>query len=60
MDIRKLIAGAASGLLAAVVVDVQAWSRSGGAFDWGLAFKRWVSGAVSGAVAAMGIGAVPE
>ena len=53
---KKLVAGALSGLLAAVVVDVNAWSKASGAFDWGLALKRWVAGAVSGATAALGVG----
>lgn len=52
---KKLIAGTVSGFLAAFVVDIHAWSRSSDAFDWGLAVKRWVSGAVSGAVAAFGV-----
>lgn len=59
-DVRKLIAGAVSGFFSAFVVDLHAWSKAGGAaFDWGLAVKRWVAGAVTGLTAAMGIGALP-
>ena len=56
--VKKLIAGAVSGLLAAVVVDVHAWAKSSEAFNWGLAVKRWVAGAVSGATGALGMGAI--
>lgn len=59
IDIRTLVAGAVGGFLAAVAVDVNAWARSGGEFDWGLAFKRWVAGAVSGAFGGTGAGLVP-
>lgn len=59
-DLKKIFAGAVSGLVAAVVVDVHAWSKApkGEAFDWALAVKRWVAGAISGATAALGIGSV--
>lgn len=52
------VAGLASGLLAAVLVDLDAWAVSGDGFDWGLAVKRWVAGAVSGFVGGLGAGAV--
>jgi hypothetical protein len=58
-DIRKLIAGAVSGFVAAFVVDVHAWSQQTHPFDWSLAAKRWIAGAISGVTAAMGIGAIP-
>ena len=53
---KNVIGGAVSGFLAAVLVDVDAWRKSSGAFDWGLALKRWVSGAIAGALAGAGIG----
>jgi len=56
---KKIIAGALSGVLAAIVVDVHAWSKGEGSFDWGLALKRWVAGGVSGAAAAAGLSGVP-
>lgn len=57
IDYRRLAAGALSGAVAALVVDVHAWSRAKKpGFDWGLALKRWVAGAVSGAAAALGVG----
>lgn len=42
--------GAVSGFASAFLVDLHAWSKAGptAAFDWALAAKRWVSGAVSG------------
>ena len=56
-DLKKLVAGAVSGAVAALVVDINAWSRAKGSrFDWALAAKRWVAGAVSGAAAAIGVG----
>jgi hypothetical protein len=54
-DIKKLIAGAASGFLAAFVVDINAWSKSKEPFDWQLAVKRWVAGAIAGASGAFGV-----
>lgn len=56
----KLIGGAASGFLAAAMVDVRAWRKSGGTFDWGLALDRWATGAFTGALGACGIGVVSE
>lgn len=55
MDLKKLIAGAVSGFVAAVLVDIHAWSVGQGAYDWAKAFKRWVAGAISGASAAAGL-----
>lgn len=54
---KKIIAGTVSGFVSALLVDLDAWKKSAGAgFDYGLAFKRWVVGAVSGALAGLGIG----
>ena len=55
-DFKKIVAGAIAGFVGAAVVDVHAWSKSDGKFDWPLAVKRWIAGAVSGATAALGIG----
>lgn len=57
LELNKIIAGAVSGLLAAVLVDVDAWRSHKGPdpFNWGLAFKRWLVGAISGALAGAGI-----
>lgn len=59
-DIKKAIAGAVSGLLAAVIVDLHAWAQSSDKFDWGLALKRWFVGLVSGFVGAFGVSAIGE
>lgn len=59
-DYKKIIAGAVAGLVSAFLIDLNAWSKSDGPFDWTLAFKRWVAGAVAGAFAAFGIGALPQ
>lgn len=64
VDIKKVIAGAVSGAVAAFVVDINAWSRTTDEdgnkepFSWKLAAKRWVAGAVSGAAAAIGVAQV--
>jgi len=55
-DFKKIIAGAISGFCGAALVDVHAWSKSREPFDWGLAVRRWVAGAVSGATAGFGLG----
>ena len=53
---KKVIAGAVSGFVSALLVDINAWKSSGeNAFDWRLAVKRWVLGSVSGALGALGI-----
>lgn len=56
--IKKAVVAALSGFLAAAVVDVNAWIKSGGDFDWMLAFKRWVSGALTGAMTGAGLSGV--
>ena len=53
---RKALTGAVSGLFGAFLVDLHAWSKSGGNFSWALASKRWLAGAISGATAGLGIG----
>ena len=55
LELKKIVAGAVSGLVAALVVDVNAWSKTDEKFDWLLAFKRWVAGAVTGALATLGV-----
>lgn len=58
MDWQKTGAGALSGLFSAVIIDLHAWTRSTGDFDWGLALKRWAAGAISGVAASIGLGGV--
>lgn len=55
MSWKAALTGAAAGFMSAVVVDLNAWSRSEGPFDWGLAARRWVAGAASGLAAALGV-----
>lgn len=60
MDIKLIIGGGLTGFLSAAIVDINAWSKStpkgekNTAFDWGLAFRRWVAGAITGATTAAG------
>jgi hypothetical protein len=57
--IKKVIASALAGLLGAVVVDLDKWKTADSDhFDWKLAVKRWIQGAVTGAITALGINAV--
>jgi hypothetical protein len=53
--LKQIGIGALSGFLSAFVVDVHAWSTSDEPFNWLKAVKRWVSGAITGAVTATGI-----
>lgn len=49
MNYKLIITAMVGGFIAALAVDISAWARSNGEkFDWGLAFKRWVAGAISG------------
>lgn len=57
-DYKKIIAGAVSGFVGALVTDLHAWSTGGGSFDWILALKRWIAGAITGATTAAGLGAL--
>ena len=58
-----IVRGALSGALAAAGVDIAAF-RSWKSFDdvhtyaWGLALFRWAQGAILGAMAAVGLGAL--
>lgn len=60
MNFKVIIAGAVSGFVSAFVIDLNAWCKStpkgkeNAKFDWALAFKRWVAGAMSGAATAAG------
>lgn len=59
----KAAQGALSGLLAAAAVDVhtfQTWKTAEDAkgFNWATAGQRWLFGAVSGAIGALGFGAL--
>jgi hypothetical protein len=57
--IKKVIASTLAGFLGAVVVDLDKWKTADSdQFNWKLALKRWVQGAVTGAITALGIGAV--
>lgn len=56
-----IVAGAISGLMAAAVVDLHAFRswhsfQDARAYDWGVASWRWFQGAITGALAALGMG----
>lgn len=59
MSWKAIIAGAVSGFVSAAIIDVNAWSKQEGPFNWVLAFKRWIAGAISGATAAAGWSQLP-
>ena len=55
--VKKIVAGAVSGFVSAVLVDLDKWKQSAlDVFDWKLAIKRYFMGAVTGAAAAAGFG----
>ena len=60
MNFKVVIAGAVSGFVAALTIDINAWcnttpkGKKNLPFDWRLAFKRWVAGGIMGGTAAMG------
>lgn len=43
------------GLIAAILVDLHAWSNSDKPFEWSLAIKRWSVGLLSGFFAGAGM-----
>jgi hypothetical protein len=56
--LAKALKGAALGFLGAVMFDLQKWNESVGfGFDWNIAVKRWIKGAVTGAAGALGVSA---
>jgi len=59
---NKYVAGALAGLIAAAVVDINAfrtWKSVNEAldYDWGIALWRWGQGALSGLIMAAGLDA---
>jgi len=57
--LKKVIAGAIGGLLGAVMVDLDAWRKSGSLdFDFKLALKRWIAGTISGGLSGLGMSQV--
>jgi hypothetical protein len=60
---NPIVRGALSGLLAAALVDIHSFRTfknvdEFAAYDWRLAGFRWFQGAVAGAIAAAGLGAI--
>ena len=59
MNQKTIVAGAISGFVSALLVDLHAWADTeDAAFNWRKAFKRWVGGAISGAAAGAGFGSI--
>jgi H+/Cl- antiporter ClcA len=56
--LKKIIAGALSGFVSAFLVDLNAWKSNEAMehFNYALAIKRWLAGAVSGALTGLGMG----
>lgn len=57
MNLKAIVSSVLSGILAAVIVDINAWSKATGPapFDWGLAVKRWVAGGIAGLTGGAGV-----
>ena len=57
---QQIRAGALSGFASALVVDLRAYSQApdGEAYNWKKAVARWISGTVTGAMAAAGLSAM--
>jgi len=55
MRYNILLTGAMCGFLGAVCIDLDAWKRApkDSKFEWDLAIKRWIAGAVIGVTAAL-------
>lgn len=60
MNTKPILGGALTGFVSAFLVDLDAWKRApkGSKFEWDLAAKRWLAGAVAGALAGLGLGSV--
>lgn len=58
MTMNNIWTGTLGGFVAAALIDVHAFMTSpSNVFDWQLMFKRWVAGAMAGALTALGTGA---
>lgn len=54
--LKRTLGTGLAGVLSAILVDVHAWQKSGGRFDWKLGSKRWLAGLSTGLIAGLGIG----
>lgn len=56
-DQKKIIAGAISGFIAAIIVDLDAWrAMDDGPYDFKVAGRRLIVGVITGALGAIGLG----
>lgn len=58
--VERVLKGAAVGFAVMFAKDIDSWAKApaGAAFDWGIASKRWVAGAIAGAITALGLDGV--
>lgn len=60
MNYKPILGGALTGFVSAFLIDLDAWKMApkDSKFDWSLAVKRWLAGAISGALAGAGLGSI--
>ena len=52
--LKLIISGALCGFFSAALTDINAWAKSDSQFDWKLAIKRWIAGALTGLAGSAG------
>lgn len=57
--LKKVLVGAITGFIVAFGVDIHSWALSKEKYDWKLAIKRWIAGAIGGITAAFGLNSLP-
>lgn len=55
--IKKVAVSALAGFISALMIDLDKWKHAdaNAKFDWALALKRWLMGALGGVLTALGL-----